>query len=275
METNSIKQKVIESYGYLARTTKKGMPSKLFDCCNTSSSTHKIGAAIGYSDQELQAVPEGANLGVGCGNPSNLVEINNGDVVIDLGAGAGFDAFIVSPLVGEEGKVIGVDLSDDMLELARRNTQKNGYENVSFVKGDIESLPITDGLADIVISNCVINLSLRKREVYKEAYRVLKKGGRMAISDIVLEKELPEISHLSAHVACVAGAEPMNDYIRYVQEAGFRAIKIERKADFPLELMLTDPQLQKAAREMNLSMESEQARKLASCVKSISLTAIK
>lgn len=250
---------------------------KFFACCSSTDNAKTIGKAIGYTKEELDSVPEDSNLGVGCGNPSALAGIKEGDTIIDLGSGAGFDAFIVSRIVGENGKVIGVDLSDEMLDLARSNAEKGNFENTEFVKGDIEQLPLEDELAEHVISNCVINLSLNKVDVYKEAYRVLKVGGKISISDIVLEKELPDFIKKSvvAHIACVSGAEKLDDYIQYIANAGFKDIKIESKKEFPLELMLADPQVQKLVNEMNFSLDSDEAKDIASRVKSISLTAKK
>ena len=277
METNSVKQSVVDSYGKLAKSSSGGLFSKLFACCDPTENANQVGKVIGYSEEEMNAVPKGANLGVGCGNPSALAHIKAGETVIDLGSGAGFDAFIVSPIVGSEGKVIGVDLSDDMLDLARKNVKKGKYTNVEFVKGDIEELPLESNIANHVISNCVINLSLNKGAVYKEAFRVLKEGGKLSISDIVLEKELPEFikNSLTGHIACVSGAEPLEEYLQYVKDAGFKDIKIETKTEFPLELMLADPQILKIAKELNYNMDSEEAKDIAASVASISLSAIK
>jgi len=277
MNTNSVKQSVVDGYGKLAKSTKGGILSKLFACCDPSENANKVGEAIGYSKEELEAVPENSNLGVGCGNPSALAGIKEGETVVDLGSGAGFDAFIVAPIVTESGKVIGVDLSDDMLELARKNATKGGYKHVEFVKGDIENLPLSDEIADHIISNCVINLSLHKDKVYQEAFRVLKKEGRLSVSDIVLERELPDfvLNSLAGHIACVSGAEKLDDYLKYVEDAGFSDIKIESKASFPLELMLADPQIAKIAGEMGFALDSEEAKDIASRVTSISITAVK
>ncbi len=277
MDTNSVKQSVVESYGKLAKSTSSGLFSKLFACCDPSDNAQQVGKVIGYSEEEMNAVPKGANLGVGCGNPSALAHIKNGETVIDLGSGAGFDAFIVSPLVGTQGKVIGVDLSDDMLDLARKNVKKGKYTNVEFVKGDIEELPLESGIANHVISNCVINLSLNKGAVYKEAFRVLKEGGKLSISDVVLEKELPDFikNSLVGHVACVSGAEPLEDYLQYVKDAGFKNVTIESKSTFPLELMLADPQIMKVAKLLNYDLDSAEAKDIASRVTSISLSATK
>ena len=277
MDKSTVKQSVVETYGKLAKHSKGSLFSKLFGCCDVSTQANQVGQKIGYSNEELSSVPEGANLGVGCGNPSSLTTMKEGDTVIDLGSGAGFDAFIVSKIVGETGKVIGIDLADEMLALARKNAKKGNYKNVEFVKGDIEQLPLESNVANHVISNCVINLSQRKAQVYKEAYRVLKPGGTLAVSDIVLEKDLPDFvkNSLAGHIACISGAEKLDTYLQYVKDAGFEEIKIESKTEFPLELMLTDPQLQKIAKEMNFDLNSEEAKDIASRVKSISLTARK
>lgn len=277
MDTNIVKKSVIENYGKLAKFRKNRLFSKLFGCCDLSANAKKVAKNIGYSEEELNQVPTDANLGVGCGNPSALAKINKGETVVDLGSGAGFDAFIVARNVGQSGKVIGIDLSDEMLDLANKNAQKGDYKNVEFVKGDIEELPLEDSIADHIISNCVINLSLNKDKVFKEAYRVLKDGGKLSISDIVLKKDLPSFikNLLAGHIACVSGAEKLENYLQYVKDAGFVDIKIESKTEFPLELMLTDPQVIKIAEKLNLNLNSAQAKNIASRVTSISLTARK
>lgn len=277
MDTSSVKQSVIDSYGKLAKSKKNVLFSKLFACCDLTKNSKIIAKNIGYSTEELTQVPEASNLGVGCGNPSALAKINHGQTIVDLGSGAGFDAFIVSRKVGQQGKVVGIDLSDDMLELARKNAKKGDYKNVAFLKGDIEELPLNDQIADHVISNCVINLSLNKDKVFQEAFRVLKEGGKLSISDIVLEQELPDFikNSLAGHIACVSGAEKLDDYLQYVKAAGFKDIKIESKSPFPLELMLTDPQVMKIAKEMNFNLDSAEAKDIVSRVTSISLSATK
>lgn len=274
---NSTKQSVVDTYGKLAKAAKGTLFSKLFVCCDTQATVKAIGQKIGYSKTELDTVPEGANLGIGCGNPSALANIKAGETVIDLGSGAGFDAFLIARQVGPTGQVIGVDLSDEMLQLARRNAKKGKYANVKFVKGDIEDLVLEDNIADHVISNCVINLSLNKGAVYQEAYRILKPGGMLSISDIILVKELPDFikNALAGHIACIAGAEPLEDYLGYIKAAGFKAITIQSQTAFPLELTLTDPQIQKIAQKMQFDLNSAEARDLASRVVSISLTAHK
>ena len=277
MNTDLVKKSVVESYGKLAKSKKFGVFTKLFACCDLGDNAKTIAEKIGYTKEDLAQIPEDANLGVGCGNPAALSKIKNGETVIDLGSGAGFDAFIVAKTVGEKGKVIGIDLSEDMLDLAKKNARKGDYQNVEFLKGDIEKLPLEDKIADHVISNCVINLSLNKDRVYQEAHRVLKEGGILSISDIVLEKELPDVikNSLAGHIACVSGAEKLEDYLQYVKDAGFVDVKVVSKTTFPLELMLTDPQVMKIAQEMDFSLDSEEAKDIASRVTSISLTARK
>lgn len=276
MDANALKQSVVASYGKLA-TAQSSIFNKLFACCSPGGLADEVGKEIGYSEVELNAVPEGSNLGVGCGNPSALANIKAGETVIDLGSGAGFDSFLVAQQVGETGRVIGVDLSEEMLALAKKNAKKSNYQNVQFVKGDIEVLPLESNLAEHVISNCVINLSLNKGAVFQEAYRVLKPGGKLAISDIVLEGKLPDFvkNSLAGHVACVAGAEKLDVYLAYIQAAGFKAIKVESKKTFPLELMIADPMVQKIAKQMDFDLSSKEANNIASLVSSITLSAVK
>lgn len=276
MNSNTIKKSVIEGYSKFAKAQKSPF-AKLFSCCNLGESANAVAKNIGYTEENLSLAPEGANLGVGCGNPSVINTINSGEVVVDLGSGAGFDAFIISPTVGETGKVIGIDLSDEMLGLARTNASKGDFNNVEFIKGDIEDLPLENEIADHIISNCVINLSLNKGAVYSEAYRVLKSGGKLSVSDVVLEKELPDFvkDSLAGHMACVSGAEKIDDYLDYLQKAGFEEIEVVSKSDFPLELMLADPQIAKIAKDFDFDLSSDEAKDIASRVKSISISARK
>lgn len=277
MQKELIKKSVVESYGKLAKASQYNFLGKLFACCNLTENADLVAEQIGYSKETLNRIPEGSNLGVGCGNPSVFIDIKNGDSVLDLGSGAGFDAFVVSPLVGPTGKVIGLDLSDDMIQLAKKNAKKTKIENVEFLKGDIEDIPLKDNMVDHVISNCVINLSLDKAAVYQESYRVLKEGGSLSISDIILEKELPDFikNSLAGHIACVSGSETLDQYLSYIEDAGFKNIKVEKKTNFPLELMLADPQVMQIAKEMNFNLNSEEAKDIASRVMSVSITAEK
>lgn len=277
MKSVSVKESVVDSYSQLAKVAKGNLVSKLFACCDISGHSKSVAKAIGYSEADIQEVPENSNLGIGCGNPSALANIQEGDSVVDLGSGAGFDAFIVSRQVGPTGEIIGIDLSDEMLALANRNALKGNYKNTKFIKGDIEDMPLENNLADHVISNCVINLSNRKDKVFKEAYRVLKPGGKLSISDVVLERELPNFikDSLAGQVACVSGAEKLETYLNYIKDAGFKNIEIVDQKEFPLELMLLDPQISKIAKLMNFDVTSDEAKDIASRVKSISLLATK
>jgi arsenite methyltransferase len=209
---------VKERYGAIARGEQSG--------CGCSAPT-QVAKAIGYSKEDL-ALAQQANLGLGCGNPLALAVIQPGMTVLDLGSGAGFDAFLAWRRVGPTGRVIGVDMTDDMLAQARKNAQDLGAGNVEFRKGRIENLPVEDASVDLVISNCVINLSTDKPAVFRQVYRVLKPGGQFAISDLVLLKELPEkvAKDVSAYVGCVAGASLLTDYVRIALEAGLAELTI-------------------------------------------------
>ena len=179
----------------------------------------------------MKKAPSGSNLGLGCGNPVAITSLKEGEVVLDLGSGAGFDAFLASPKVGRTGKVIGVDMTDEMLEKARENARKGGFANVEFRKGDIEDLPVKDSSIDVIISNCVINLAPDKGKVFKEAYRVLKVGGRLISSDVVLIKPLPDELKKDEEllVGCVSGAILKKDYLKLLGKAGFRDITIHKE----------------------------------------------
>ncbi len=194
-------------------------------CCSPQGAASQ---AVGYSAEELGSIPEGANMGLGCGNPAALASLEKGEVVLDLGAGGGIDCFLAADAVGEEGSVIGVDMTPEMVEKARENARKGGYKNVDFRLGEIENLPVADNTVDAVISNCVINLSPDKPQVFKEAYRTLKPGGRVMVSDIVLLKELPEHikSSVEAYAGCVAGASRKEDYLAAIATAGFNDVEV-------------------------------------------------
>lgn len=192
-------------------------------CCSCScSDSEQISKSIGYNNEEINNVPE-ANLGLGCGNPIALAELKKGNIVLDLGSGAGFDVFLAAKKVGEKGKVIGVDFSEEMIKKAKQNAEKYNYLNVEFRLGDIEELPIEDNSVNIIISNCVINLSPNKEKVFEESFRVLKKGGKMFISDIVLLEELTEEQKNNEKLisCCVAGAVQKEDYINIIKKVGF------------------------------------------------------
>jgi len=242
VEEEKIKKKVREGYAEIV----KGRGS----CCGPSASDcgaagmrKEISRRIGYDEEELESVPEGANLGLGCGNPVAFASLKEGETVVDLGSGAGLDCFLAANKVGESGRVIGVDMTPEMIDEARENARKGRYGNVEFRLGEIENLPVADGTVDAVISNCVINLSPNKRRVFEEAFRVLKHGGRLMISDIVLMKELPEVikRNVAAYVGCLAGAMMRDEYLKVIREAGFRGVKVVEETRFSIDCMINDP----------------------------------
>jgi ubiquinone/menaquinone biosynthesis C-methylase UbiE len=190
--------------------------------------------AVGYSVEELQAIPEEARMGLGCGNPTALASLKEGEVVLDLGAGGGIDCFLAAVAVGKTGRAIGVDMTPEMIHRARDNARNGGYDNVEFRLGEIENLPVADDTVDAVISNCVINLAPDKARVFDEAYRVLTPGGRVMVSDIVLVKELPEDirNSLAAYAGCVAGALRKEDYLTTIAEAGFENVEVVSEQSF-------------------------------------------
>jgi len=220
MPKQNIKKIVKESYAKIASS---GSSCCSCGCKDLKAENEKISKSIGYSDSEMSLVPE-ANLGLGCGNPTALGEIKEGMTVLDLGSGAGFDCFLASKKIGASGKVIGVDMTEEMIQAAEVNAKKYGFKNVEFRLGDIEALPVEDSSVDIVISNCVINLAPDKLKVFKEAFRVLKKGGAMLVSDIVLLKELSQWQKEDKKLiaGCVGGAIMRNDYIKIAESAGFK-----------------------------------------------------
>ena len=242
MKNDEIRKAVREGYAGVAKQSSPCCATAK-PCCGGADLAQNISKAIGYSDEELKSVPEGANLGLGCGNPVALASLKKGETVLDLGSGAGFDCFLVADSVGKEGKVIGVDMTPEMLERARENARKGGYQNVEFRLGEIENLPVSDNAVDVVISNCVINLSPDKRKVFQEAFRALKSGGRLMVSDIVLLKELPASikNSIQAYVGCLAGATMKDDYLKTIKGAGFRKVKVLEETVFPIDCMANDP----------------------------------
>jgi SAM-dependent methyltransferase len=266
--TDELREMVREGYARVAERST--------GCCGGAPAhANELGKTVGYSEKELEAVPEGANLGLGCGNPTAHAELRPGDVVVDLGAGAGFDAFLAARAVGPEGRVIGVDMTDEMLARARENARKGGFTNVEFRQGTIESLPIEDESVDVIISNCVINLSPEKERVFREAHRVLRPGGRLMISDIVLEKPLPPavVESAEAYVGCVGGAVLRGEYLETIAKAGFRNVEVLNEARFADSFSPKDPQVRDAIDRFGVTLE--QAKAFLNSVTSLGIRALK
>lgn len=238
-----IKQIVKKEYALIARESAS--------CCGGSSSCcgsvdfTSLAQSLGYTLEDLRSVPEEANLGLGCGNPLAFTFLEEGQIVLDLGCGAGMDSFLAAKKVGPNGKVVGVDMTPEMIQRARKIAEKEGYRNVEFLLGEIETLPLPDCFYDRVISNCVINLSPSKEQVFREAFRVLKNGGQLIVSDIVLNQELPpEIKeNEEAYVGCIAGAILKEEYLYLIKEAGFREVKIVQGRPFALKSCENDEEI--------------------------------
>jgi SAM-dependent methyltransferase len=233
-ETQDVREVVREKYGEIAEGRSSG-------CCETDTGcgcgcSDPAGAAlqIGYSKDELAAIPEGADLGLGCGNPLSFANAQPGETVLDLGSGAGIDCFLAARAVGPAGKVIGVDMTAEMIQKARANATKGGYTNVEFRLGEIEHLPVADGSVDLTISNCVVNLSPEKSKVFGEVFRTLKPGGRMLVSDLVLTRELSaeQRNNVQLYVGCVAGAALQDEYLQLIRDAGFQNVEIMNESGY-------------------------------------------
>ncbi len=270
MDVKDIKETVRERYGNIAVNSTAGC-----GCGCGSNTAQTISKAVGYSDEELAAAPDGANLGLGCGNPVALASLQEGETVLDLGSGAGFDCFLAAEKVGAAGRVIGVDMTPEMIAKARENAQKGGYENVEFRHGDIERLPVEGCEVDVIISNCVINLAPDKLKVFREAFRVLKPGGRLMVSDIVLLKELPDAVKKSAdaYAACISGALLKEQYLGAIAAAGFSDIQIVGEVAFPQEFLAGDPLIQSLTESLKLDEKS--VRDMADSVVSVKVSAAK
>ncbi len=229
MKAKDIKKAVRKGYAKVAKKTSSCCAPEQ-SCCETQDPTQLKSQKMGYTEHDIESVPEGSNLSLGCGNPVAIASLTEGETVLDLGSGAGFDCFLAANKVGKAGRVIGVDMTPEMIEKARDNAEKGNYENVEFRLGEIEHLPAADNSVDTVISNCVINLSPEKEKVLKEAYRVLRPGGRIAISDLALLKELPEKIRKSkeAYIGCVAGAIPVEEYKNAVKAVGFKDVRVTK-----------------------------------------------
>jgi arsenite methyltransferase len=210
-------------------------------CCGGEQGAEDVSRAVGYTDDDLAALPEGADLGLGCGNPTAIANLVEGEVVLDLGSGAGIDCFLASGRVGPEGRVIGVDMTPQMIERARANAARGGFENVEFRLGEIEALPVADASVDVILSNCVLNLVPNKERALGEAHRVLRKGGRLAISDMVSDVDPPK--ELQNDLDAVAACLPIRreTYLSQIRAAGFEDVRITTERRYPVEHLLDDP----------------------------------
>jgi len=275
MKDEKVKKIVREGYAKIAKKETSCCAATSAPCSCSTPTSEEISRRIGYSKEETESVPEGANLCLGCGNPVALASLKEGETVLDLGSGAGFDCFLAAGRVGENGKVIGVDMTAEMIDKARENAKKGRYRNVEFRLGEIENLPVADGTVDAVISNCVINLSPDKKRVFEEAFRVLKPGGRLMVSDIVLSKQLPVIikNNVQAYVGCLSGAEVKNKYLKMIEDAGFQEVEVIEEDFFPIENMLNDPTAQAILKIAEIP--AEEFQKIANTVASVKVSAVK
>jgi SAM-dependent methyltransferase len=231
---DNIRKAVREQYGKVAVSEQSGCGYTTSSCCdNTGPDAKAISTGLGYSSTDVGQVPDGANMGLGCGNHRAIASLETGVTVLDLGSGGGFDCFLAVKEVGSSGHVIGVDMTPEMVSKARENAEKTGYENVEFRLGEIEHLPVANATVNVIISNCVINLSPEKSRVFQESFRVLKPGGRLAISDIVATAELPKNmkSDMALYTGCVSGASSIEEIELMLKDAGFEAIRIAPKVE--------------------------------------------
>jgi SAM-dependent methyltransferase len=280
MKEEEVKKVVRKNYADIAKQDSSCCgpqtvnPTKASSCCGGAPTADDMSKKMGYTEEELAKLPEGANLGLGCGNPVALASLKEGDTYVDLGSGAGIDCFLAADKVGKTGKVIGVDMTPEMIDKARENVKKTGLENVEFRLGEIEHLPVSDNSVDVITSNCVINLSPDKKAVFSDAFRVLKPGGKIMISDIVLLKELPEavLQSAQAYVGCISGAMLKDEYLNVVKEAGFENIEIlgENSAG---EVWVNDPLVGSIIEQLGITIE--EAKALGSSIVSMKFTASK
>jgi SAM-dependent methyltransferase len=259
LKDDEIKKQVRDRYAQAASTKTSCCGPSSAPCCGGRPEFDRESASqkVGYSPEELAAIPEDANLGLGCGNPAALAGLKAGETVLDLGSGAGIDCFLAAAKVGPSGRVIGVDMTPEMLDRARENARKSGARNVEFRLGEIENLPVADDSVDVIISNCVINLSTDKPRVFREAFRALRPGGRLMVSDLALQKPLPEAIRRSieAYVACIAGALLKDDYLGAIRAAGFADVSVVSEKVFPAELVLEDSLAPETAKDLGIPQE--------------------
>lgn len=242
MNAEEAKAAVRSRYGAIAEVKSSCCASETTCGCGAGTA-ERISGQLGYSEEEMAAVPEGANLGLGCGNPVALAGLLPGETVLDLGSGAGFDCFLAAAAVGREGRVIGVDMTPQMVAKARANALAGGYGNVEFRLGEIEHLPVGEGEVDAIMSNCVINLVPDKLRAFAEAYRVLKPGGRLLVSDIVLTGELPAAirESVAAYTGCISGASRREQYLAAIRAAGFEEVQVLAETAFSTDCIVADP----------------------------------
>jgi len=233
LDKDEIRQVVRDKYGTIAKAAATCCACSPSSCCDVGNvpTLEDISIVLGYSREQVSAVPDGSNMGLGCGNPHAIASLKEGETVLDLGSGGGFDCFLAARAVGETGHVIGVDMTPDMISKARANAANAGFTNVEFRLGEIEKLPAADNSVDVIISNCVINLSPEKPRVFKEAFRVLKPGGRLAVSDVVATAQLPDEmkKDLDLYAGCIAGASLIDELEHMLREAGFSSVRIRPK----------------------------------------------
>lgn len=232
VEDDEIRQQVSERYARVA-VGKTGCCGPSTGCCSDPFGHPEVSEKLGYSNSDISEVPEGANMGLGCGNPQAIAQLKTGETVLDLGSGGGFDCFLAARQVGATGRVIGVDMTPEMIHKARKNAENGGFANVEFRLGEIEHLPVADNSVDAIISNCVINLSPDKAAVFGEAFRVLRQGGRLAVSDVVAIKPLPEElrQNKEAYCDCVGGAVAVDELKSIMENQGFASIEIDLKPE--------------------------------------------
>jgi len=274
MKEDKIKKAVREGYARIAKQGSSCCPSTA-SCCGGTDLAQDISQNIGYTEEELKAAPKGANLGLGCGNPLALASVKSGETVLDLGSGAGFDCFLAAHRVGKNGRVIGIDMTPEMMERARENARQGNYPNIEFRLGEIENLPVADSSVDVIISNCVINLAPDKGKVFSEAFRVLKPGGRLMISDIVLLKELPDFikSSIEAYIGCLSGAIMRDEYLAAIKAAGFQEVAVVDESSFPIECMANDPTARAIIESLEIPLAA--VKEVAGSVASIKVYGIK